>query len=146
MIQCKKCRSEKYVKSGKARWHQKYLCKECGCNFIERDRRTNEKIKARKAMCIFMYAQGKTSINKIAKTLGLCWSLVYRWIKEAAESLEEYTLKLWQAFKTTHLLDYLRYIYICLYMRTLKNQNLLKIKNLSLKRKLPYLNWKYRSL
>ena len=58
-------------------------------------------------MCIALYAQGKTSINKITKTLGMCWSLVQRWIKETAESLEEYTLKLWQAFKITHLLDYL---------------------------------------
>ena len=50
MIKCKKCGSERYVKNRKARGHQKYLCKECGCNFIEGDRRTNEKIQARKAM------------------------------------------------------------------------------------------------
>lgn len=47
-----KCGSENYVKNGKARGKQKYLCKECGYNFIEGDRRTNEKIKARKKQCI----------------------------------------------------------------------------------------------
>ena len=44
-------------------------------------------------MCIALYAQRKTSINKIAKTFGMCWSLVYRWIKEAAENLEEYKIR-----------------------------------------------------
>ena len=33
------------------------------------------------------------SINKIAKIFSMCWSLVYRWIKEAAEKLEEYKIK-----------------------------------------------------
>ena len=50
MISCKKCGSEKYVKNGKVRGQQRYLCKACGCNYIEGDRRTNEKIKARKAI------------------------------------------------------------------------------------------------
>ena len=67
MIKCKKCGREKYVKNGKAREHQKYLCKECGCNFMEGDRRTNKKIKARKALCITLYATGRVSINKYSK-------------------------------------------------------------------------------
>ena len=93
MIKCKKCGSERYVKNGKARGHKKYLCKECGCNFIEGDRRTNEKIQARKAMCIMLYATGRMSINKIAKIFNMCWSLVYRWINEAAEKLPDYKIK-----------------------------------------------------
>ena len=93
MISCKKCGSEKYVKNGKVRGQQRYLCKACGCNYIEGDRRTNEKIKARKAMCIMLYAIGKMSINKIAKIFGMCWSLVYRWINEAAEELPDYKIK-----------------------------------------------------
>ena len=32
-----------------------------------------------------LYATGRMSINKIAKIFNMCWSLVYRWIKEAAE-------------------------------------------------------------
>ena len=57
MIKFKKCGREKYVKNGKSKRHQKYLCKECGCNFIEGDRRTNEKIQARKAMRIYCMLQ-----------------------------------------------------------------------------------------
>ena len=89
---CKKCKSDKYVKNGKTRGVQKYLCKKCGCNFIEGDRRTNAKIRARKSLCVMLYATGRMSINKIAKIFGMCWSLVYRWINEAAENLEDYKI------------------------------------------------------
>lgn len=71
MKKCKKCGSEKYVKNGKARGQEKYLCKECECNFIEGDRRTNEKIKARKSICIILYKTEKVSINKIAKIFNM---------------------------------------------------------------------------
>ena len=40
-----------------------------------------------------LYATGRMSINKIAKMFNMCWSLVYRWIKEAREKLEEYKIK-----------------------------------------------------
>ncbi len=33
------------------------------------------------------------SINKIAKIFGMCWSLVHRWINEAAEKLPDYKIK-----------------------------------------------------
>ena len=75
------------------RGNQKYLCKECGCNFIEGDRRTNEKIKARKALCIILYSIGQMSINNIAKIFRICWSLVYRWINETLEKLPDYKIK-----------------------------------------------------
>ena len=93
MISCKKFGSEKRVKDGRVRGRQRYSCKECGCNFIEGDRRITEKIGARKAMCMMLYATGKISINKIAKTFGMCWSLIYRWTNESAEKLSNYEIK-----------------------------------------------------
>ena len=44
-------------------------------------------------MCIILYGTGRMSINKIAKIFNMRWSLVYRWIKEVAEKLEEYKIK-----------------------------------------------------
>ena len=44
-------------------------------------------------MCIMLYGIGKMSINKIAKIFDMCWSLVYRWINEAAEKLPDYKIK-----------------------------------------------------
>ncbi len=39
-----------------------------------------------------LYATGKMSINKIAKTFGMCWSLVYRWIMDALKhQIERWT-------------------------------------------------------
>ena len=52
MVKCKKCKSENIVKNGKVRGKQRYLCKDCRYNFVEGDARTNEKIKAKKAMCV----------------------------------------------------------------------------------------------
>ncbi len=44
-------------------------------------------------MCIMLCATGKISINKIAKIFGICQSLLYRWINEAAEKLPDYKIK-----------------------------------------------------
>ena len=44
-------------------------------------------------MCIMLYVTGRMSINKIAKIFNMCLSLVYIWIKEAGEKLEEYKIK-----------------------------------------------------
>ncbi len=112
MIKYKKSGSEKYVKNGKARGNQKYLCKECGCNFIEGDRKTNEKIKARKVKCSMLYVTGKMSINKIAKIFGMCQSLVYRWTNEAAKKLPDYKGNTAQKLSSTNLISYLS-LYLC---------------------------------
>ncbi len=89
MVKCKKCKSENIVKNGKVRGKQRYLCKDCRYNFVEGDARTNEKIKAKKAMCVLQYGQGKASFNMLAKIYDTWPSLVYRWVKEAAEQLPE---------------------------------------------------------
>ena len=56
---CKKCGSSKNIKSGKVNDKQRYECKECGCHFMEGEARTNEKIKAKKALCVLLYSLGK---------------------------------------------------------------------------------------
>jgi transposase-like protein len=55
MCECKNCRPEKIVKSGK----QRYKCKECGYNFVIGDKRTNEKIIALKALCLIIFVGEK---------------------------------------------------------------------------------------
>ena len=89
---CKKCGSSKNIKSGKVKDKQRYECKECGCHFIEGDRRTNEKIKAKKALCVLLYSLGKCSFRMLAKIFDTHPSLVYRWIKETSERLPEYQI------------------------------------------------------
>jgi len=89
---CKKCGSNKNIKSGKVNNKQRYECKECGCHFIEGDKRISEKIKAKKALCVLFYSLGKCSFRMLAKIFNTHPSLVYRWVKEASEKLLEYQI------------------------------------------------------
>lgn len=89
MIECKNCKSELVVKSGKVREKQRYKCKECGYNFVIGDERTNEKIVALKALCVLLYSLGKGSYNMMGKLFGRNRSLIYRWIREAGLNMED---------------------------------------------------------
>ena len=89
MPKCKNCNNEKTVKSGFVRGKQRYKCKECGYNFVEGDARTNERIAAKKAMCVILYSLGKGSYNMLAKIFDTWPSLVYRWIVEAGAKLPD---------------------------------------------------------
>ena len=89
MPTCKKCGSEQAVKSGIVAGKQRYLCKECGCNFREGDHRTNDKVAAKKALCILLYAMAKGSFRMMGRILGIDHTLVYRWIRAFGEGLPE---------------------------------------------------------
>ena len=89
MRECKNCKSDRVVKSGKVRGKQRYKCKECGYNFVDGDERTNEKIAAMKALCVLIYSLGKGSYNMMGKLFGRNRSLIYRWIREAGLNTDE---------------------------------------------------------
>ena len=89
ILLCKKYGSEDVVKSGIVDEKQRYKCKKCNCNFREGDLHTNEKVAAKKALCILLYAMAKGSYHMIGRILGVHHSLIYRWIKEYGESLPE---------------------------------------------------------
>ncbi len=89
---CKKCGSNKNIKSGKVNHKQRQECKECGCHFMEGEERTNEKIKAKKALYVLLYSLGKCFFRMLAKIFNTYLSLVYRWAKEASEKLPEYQI------------------------------------------------------
>ena len=86
---CKKCGSEKVVRSGVVGGRQRFRCKGCGCNFRLGDNRTDEKIAAKKALCILWYAMGKGSYRMMGRILDVDHSLVYRWVRDFGKSLAE---------------------------------------------------------
>ena len=88
-MECKNCKSEKVVKSGKVRGKQRYKCKECSYNFVIGDERTSEKIAALKALCVLFYSLGKGSYNMLGKLFNRNRSLIYRWIREAGINTDE---------------------------------------------------------
>jgi transposase len=89
MPTCKKCGAQHTVKSGIVSGKQRYYCKECGCNFREGDNRTNDKIAAKKALCILLYAMAKGSFRMMGRILRIDHTLVYRWVREFGENLPE---------------------------------------------------------
>ncbi|MCL2288217.1 MAG: hypothetical protein FWC33_03420 [Candidatus Bathyarchaeota archaeon] len=89
MISCKRCDSENIAKSGIVRAKQRFRCKKCGYNFRFGDSRTNEKIIAKKALCILWYSMDNCSFRMMGKLLQIDHTLVYRWIQSFGESLPE---------------------------------------------------------
>jgi transposase len=89
MPKCKGCGSEETIKNGVVAGKQRYRCQKCGCNFREGDNRTNEKVAAKKALCILLYAMAKGSFRMMGRILGIDYTLVYRWVRSFGESLPE---------------------------------------------------------
>jgi insertion element IS1 protein InsB len=89
VIECKRCKSTRVVKNGFANNKQRYLCKECGYVFTEGDRRVKPKIKVIRAWCVLLYSLAKASFNMLAKLFNTWPSVVYCWICQAANALDE---------------------------------------------------------
>ena len=89
MIICKKCNSEHIIKNGIVASKQRYKFKSCGLNFRLGDNRTNEKIIAKKALCVLLYGMAKGSYRMLGRILKIDHTLVYRWIRAFGESLAE---------------------------------------------------------
>jgi transposase len=89
MSLCKKCSLGRAVKNGVIAGKQRYKCKECGCSFRDGDNRTNDKIAAKKALCILLYAMAKGPYRMLGRILGIHNTLVCRWVRSSGESLSE---------------------------------------------------------
>ena len=63
MLSCKRCQSQKFIKSGIVAGKQRYRCKHCNLYFRDGDARTNDNTTAKKALCILLYAMAKHSQN-----------------------------------------------------------------------------------
>jgi len=68
---------------------QRYRCKGCSYHFTLGDGRLKESTAVKKALAVLLYATARTSFRRIGKILNVDHSLVYRWIRETAESLPE---------------------------------------------------------
>lgn len=81
-INCKKCQSVKYVKSGHTRGFQRYKCKECGCQFTNTKRRGIHP--ALKSFAIVLYAYCGVSMGNIARLFRVSTVAVLKWVRTAA--------------------------------------------------------------
>ena len=87
MLKCKKCGSEKYVKSGHVRGYQRYRCKACNCQFTETKARGVSP--ALKQLAIVLYAHCGVSMLGVSKILKVSVVAVLKWIKKSADMIEE---------------------------------------------------------
>lgn len=87
MIACKRCGSDKIVKSGKVRGEQRYMCKRCGYNFVVGDKREkNDREKATdavlRAICVIFRALGVKQHKKMGEYLRRDTSQIFKWMEE----------------------------------------------------------------
>jgi transposase len=86
-VRCKKCNSFFVVKNGFIRCKQRYKCKQCKYNFVIGEERFVSDRERKKALCILLYSQGKSSIRFIAKLLKVSKMTILRWIRKKAEEI-----------------------------------------------------------
>ena len=82
MIECKRCGSDETVKNGTVRGKQRYLCKQCGCHFVEGDQRENKDSHFLKTLCKLFQALGIKNYRTIGKYLKRDTALIFRWMNE----------------------------------------------------------------
>jgi len=87
-IFCKKCGNGQYTKNGFVRGVQRYRCKQCACNFIQKDSRQKVTLEG-KALAVLLYASGKSSYGFIAKLFNVSRTGVLKWIRGFAQQIPE---------------------------------------------------------
>ena len=86
-MQCPKCISANYVKSGFNKGNQRYKCKECGCNFTRsHSRNYSFKVKFQAAK-LYLEGMGFRSIGRI---LGVSNVTVLNWIRQFGRITKAY--------------------------------------------------------
>ena len=79
MIRCFECGSKNCVKSGFMQGMQRYKCKDCNKNFIDKPRRGYGQMAA--AAAIWMHANG-VSLRCLAKMFNVTPAAITKWIKQ----------------------------------------------------------------
>ena len=75
---CKKCAASNGVKNGLVRQQQRWLCKQCGYNFIERDKRKDKRTPGLKAMATLLSCLG-LSFRLVGRLLAVSHVTVQNW-------------------------------------------------------------------
>jgi transposase len=87
VMTCKRCESVNFCKNGIVRGQQRFLCKECGCNFTNTPKRGKPSFM--KAQAIDLYIFGRMSFCGIAKHLGVSDTTILRWVRTAAKAVPD---------------------------------------------------------
>ena len=86
-MNCPKCFSEEYVKSGFTKKRQRYKCRQCGCNFTQSKKRGASLETKLQALKLYLEGLGLRSIGRILKVSNV--TILY-WIRTMGESVKTY--------------------------------------------------------
>ena len=79
MSECKRCKSDKFVKNGMVRGKQRYKCSFCSLCFVEGDERSQELNGVRKALAVVLYRLSNYSYDALGKLFGVSGAMACRW-------------------------------------------------------------------
>jgi len=85
-VKCKNCGSDNTVKNGFIRSKQRYLCKECRCQYT--DTKPRGKSPEFKKMAVILHSYCGVSMSKIAKMSGVSCVSVMNWVNDAGKKAE----------------------------------------------------------
>ena len=85
-LECKKCGSGEYVKSGRMNGKQRYQCKECGCNFTEGDKR--EKYSEEQRLQALRLSRRSMSLRGIADEIGTNNVTILKWLRKMGRDIK----------------------------------------------------------
>ena len=85
MLSCKKCSSQVYSKCGYIRGLQRYICKDCGCQFTATKKRGVDP--ALRKLGVLLYAHFGVSMSGIARLFKVSVQAVAKWIKAASDAI-----------------------------------------------------------
>ena len=86
-MECKRCQGATCVKNGVVRKKQRWLCKECGCNFTEGDRRKERCSSQQRALAVLLVCMG-LSFRAAGRVAGVVTNTVMVWFRSFAQSID----------------------------------------------------------
>jgi transposase len=86
-MECKRCQKLECVKNGLVRKKQRWLCKGCGFNFTEGDRRKERTTSQQRALAVLLVSMG-LSFRAAGQIVGVVTNTVMVWFKQFAQSIE----------------------------------------------------------
>ena len=85
-MNCPKCKKEERTKNGFIRGLQRFLCKNCGCNYTKSSKKGYSEDFKREAIRYYLEGIG---FRRIERLLGVSHVSVINWVKKAAEKLKK---------------------------------------------------------
>ena len=114
-ISCKDCGCIRYVKNGYVQEVQRYKCKQCGCNFVEGDKRI--KYGSRDHLKVIKLYLENCGIRSIERITGIRNSQISKWIEETAAYIKRQLRQSENQVKTIQDIEIMELDELCTFVK-----------------------------